>query len=245
MKLKSLLILIFLIPFHAKSDQIYELIKIPNLKLYKTDDKGIRFLIADENFSAGVGVNSVNCEKFDESKIKKKFLITKKNTDFYDENFLKKVNLKFIILCKNLTISNIPAIGFANPEMKTIILNINSNEKIFQRVIHHEIFHIIHKNFENYFNNNEWTKLNNSEFKYSQCSTCKKDVGLEILNVTNGFFTQYAKTNLAEDMAETFSFLVINNKHIQKKIDDDLIIKNKIIFIKENILKIDENFKFR
>ena len=129
--------------------------------------------------------------------------------------------------------------------MKTIILNINSNEKIFQRVIHHEIFHIIHKNFENYFNNNEWTKLNNSEFKYSQCSTCKKDVGLEILNETNGFFTQYAKTNLSEDMAETFSFLVINNKHIQKKIDDDLIIKNKTIFIKENILKIDENFKFR
>ena len=131
-------VLILLISFHAKSDQIYELIKIPNLKLYKTDDKGIRFLIADENFSAGVGVNSVNCEKFEESKIKSKFLITKKNIDLYDVNFLKKVNLKFIILCKNLTISNIPAIGFANPEMKTIILNINSNEKIFQRVIHHE-----------------------------------------------------------------------------------------------------------
>ncbi len=245
MKLNSLLILILLISFHAKSDQIYELIKIPNLKLYKTDDKGIRFLIADKNFSAGVGVNSVNCEKFEESKIKSKFLITKKNIDLYDANFLKKVNLKFIILCKNLTISNIPAIGFANPEMKTIILNINSNEKIFQRVIHHEIFHIIHKNFENYFNKNEWTKLNNSEFEYSQCSTCKKDVGLEILNVTNGFFTQYAKTNLSEDMAETFSFLVINNKNIQKKIDDDLIIKNKTIFIKENILKVDENFKFK
>ena len=73
MKLNSLLILIFLIPFHAKSDQIYELIKIPNLKLYKTDDKSIRFLIADKNFSAGVGVNSVNCEKFESDLLEEKF----------------------------------------------------------------------------------------------------------------------------------------------------------------------------
>ena len=147
-------------------------------------------------------------------------------------------------MCKNLTISDIPAIGFANPEMKTIILNINSNEEIFQRVIHHEIFHIIHKNFESHFNEVIWSKFNNSEFKYSQCSTCKKDIGLNILSKTNGFFTKYAKTNVSEDMAETFSFIVINNEHIQKKIDDDLIIKNKTIFIKENVLNIYENFKF-
>ena len=245
MKLKSLLILIFLIPFHAKSDQIYELIKIPNLKLYKTNDKGIKFLIADKNFSAGVGVNSVNCEKFEKNTIKSKFLLTKKTIDFYNKDFLKKINLKFVILCKNLTVSDIPAIGFANPEMKTIILNINSNEKIFQRVIHHEVFHIIHKNFENQFNKDIWSKFNNSEFKYSQCSTCKKDVGLNILNETNGFFTKYAKTNVSEDMAETFSFLVMNNEYIQKKIDDDLIIKNKTFFIKENVLKIYGNFKFK
>ena len=245
MKLKSLLIFIFLIPFHAKSDQIYELIKIPNLKLYKTDDKGIRFLIADKNFSAGVGVNSVNCEKFEENQIYSKFLLTKKNIDFYSKNFLKKINFKFIILCKNLTVSDIPAIGFANPEMETIILNVNSNEKIFQRVVHHEIFHIIHKNYQNYFSNDRWSKLNNPKFKYSQCSTCKKDIGLDILNVTNGFFTNYAKTNISEDMAETFSFLIFNNENIRKKIDADLILKKKTIFIKENVSKIYKEFKFK
>ena len=45
MKLNSLLILILLIPFHAKSDQIYELIKIPNLKIYQIDKKNnLRYL---------------------------------------------------------------------------------------------------------------------------------------------------------------------------------------------------------
>ena len=77
----------------------------------------------------------VNCQKLDEDELKKKFQLIKKNTSVYDIEFFKKVNLRFIVFCKNLTISEIPAIGFANPEMKTIILNVNSKEKIFQRVI--------------------------------------------------------------------------------------------------------------
>ena len=144
MKLNLLLILLFIIPLHAKSDQIYELIKIPDLKLYDSDKNGLKYLVPDNNFLAGLGVNSVNCEKLDEDESKKKLQLIKKNTTFYDQEFLKKINLKFIVFCKNLTVSEIPAIGFANPEMKTIILNVNSKEKIFQRVIHHEIFHIIH-----------------------------------------------------------------------------------------------------
>ena len=123
MKLNLLLILLFVIPFHAKSDQIYELIKIPNLEIYDKDSKGIKYLIAGKNFSAGVGINSVNCEQTKKKQLKRKFSLIKKNMDFYDKNFIKKINLKFVILCKNLTVSDIPAIGFANPEMKTVILN--------------------------------------------------------------------------------------------------------------------------
>ena len=48
-------------------------------------------------------------------------------------------------MCKNLKVGEINAIGFANPEMKTILLNINVNNKNFERVIHHEVFHIIEK----------------------------------------------------------------------------------------------------
>ena len=79
MKLNFLLILIFLIPFQAKSDQIFELIKIQNLKILYNDNKGIKYLIANKNFSAGVGINSVNCEKSKMDKLNDKFLLTKKN----------------------------------------------------------------------------------------------------------------------------------------------------------------------
>ena len=245
MKLNFLLILIFLIPFQAKSDQIFELIKIPNLKILYNDNKGIKYLIANKNFSAGVGINSVNCEKSKMDKLNDKFLLTKKNIDFYNEDFLKKINLKFIVLCKNLTVSDIPAIGFANPEMKTIILNINSKEKVFQRIIHHEIFHIIHENFYDYFNENKWSNLNNLKFKYATCSTCKEDISLEPLNSPNGFFTNYAKSTASEDMAETFSFLILNDEYLKKSVEEDSILKKKTIFIKQNVLRIYDKFEFK
>jgi len=244
MKLNLLLILLFVIPFHAKSDQIYELIKIPNLEIYDKDSKGIKYLIAGKNFSAGVGINSVNCEQTKKKQLKGKFSLIKKNMDFYDKNFIKKINLKFVILCKNLTVSDIPAIGFANPEMKTIILNINTKDKILQRVLHHEIFHIIHKNFDDHFSESKWMELNRPGFKYSTCSKCKEYISLFPLNLTDGFFTNYAKTSVSEDMAETFSFIVLNDEYSRKKIKEDSVLKNKTNLIKENILKINNGFKF-
>lgn len=244
MKLNLFIILILLVPLKVKSDQIYELVKIPNLEFYNNSKKGIRYLTAYKNFSAGIGINSVSCEIPEKNFLKDKFLLTEKNLEFYNEHFLKKINLRFIILCKNLSVSDIPAIGFANPEMKTIILNVNSQEKIFQRVIHHEIFHIIHKNFVEYFDQSKWEKLNDPEFKYSLCSTCKKNNSLSPLRLTDGFFTDYAKSTFSEDMAETFSFLVYDHEYSRIKTTEDSIIEKKTDFIKENILKIYKKFKF-
>ena len=45
-------------------------------------------------------------------------------------------------------------------------------------------------------------------------------------------------------MAETFSFLMIQNSDLKIKFQNDNILKKKINFIKTNILLIDKNFKF-
>ena len=47
---------------------------------------------------------------------------------------IKKIRLKYIVICENLKISEIPALGFANPEMKTLIFNLNTENKFFNRV---------------------------------------------------------------------------------------------------------------
>ena len=46
-------------------------------------------------------------------------------------------------MCKNLSISELYTAGIPDNIMKTLILDIKFNEDYFERVIHHEIFHII------------------------------------------------------------------------------------------------------
>ena len=48
----------------------------------------------------------------------------------------------------------------------------------------------------------------------------------------------------SEDMAEIFSFLMTNKNELPKIASKDIIIKKKISYLKNEIRKIDKNFKF-
>ena len=101
-----------------------------------------------------------------------KYKIIKKNLDKYSLEFLKKINLKYIVLCEDLSISKINTAGIPDHIMKTLILDIKFNQKYFERVIHHEVFHIINDTYKSLFNEKTWSKFNVKEFKYAECSTC-------------------------------------------------------------------------
>ena len=73
----------------------------------------------------------------------KKFNLIEKNLNRYNSIFLNKINLKYIVLCENLSVSEISAAGVPNYKKKTLIIDINFNDDYFERVIHHEIFHLI------------------------------------------------------------------------------------------------------
>ena len=46
-------------------------------------------------------------------------------------------------------------------------------------------------------------------------------------------------------MAEIFSFLMIPKELVEKKIENDLILKNKVKYLEKNLKLIDKNFKFK
>ena len=148
-------------------------------------------------------------------------------------------------MCENLSISGINTAGIPDNIMKTLILDIKFNEKYFRRTIHHEVFHIINDSFKELFNEDEWVKFNNKNFKYADCSTCTKKLGLNTYTNTNGFFTEYSQSTPSEDMAETFSHIMtLSPKKLKEVNDSDNILKNKVEFIKYRLLKIYKNFKF-
>ena len=236
-------ILIFISP--ANANTIFYLIKIPNLEIHHSKSmNGLKYLKATKPFNVGIRDNNVSCFNSSEENIKKKMHLIEKNLNRYSSVFLNKINLKYIVLCENLTVSQINTAGVPNPKTKTLIVDIKFNEEHFERVLHHEIFHMIDESHKEKFLYQEWENFNNLEFKYAECSTCSDRLGLSLLKQNKGFVTEYSMSTPSEDMAEVFSFLMINKKMIEDKASMDPILNNKILLIKNNILKIDENFNF-
>ena len=238
-----LLLIIFITPL--KANTIYNLIKIPNLEIYEIDTKNkLKYFYATSSFRLGVQKNIV-CLNPNKKDLETKYKTIYKTLSKYSYDYLKKINLKYIVLCENLSISGINTAGIPDNIMKTLILDIKFNEDYFERVIHHEVFHIINDQHKKLFNENEWIKFNNSEFKYAKCSTCTKKLGLETYKKTNGFFTEYSKSTASEDMAEVYSHIIfLTKKNINQIRKLDPILNNKISYIEDKIKKIDNSFIF-
>ena len=222
----------------SQADTIYNLIKIPNLEIYEINTSNkLRYLYAKQPFTIGVD-NNINCFNSEKKVLDKKYKIIQQNLNRYNQKFLKKINLKYIVLCEDLSISKINTAGIPDNVMKTLILDIKFNEKYFERVIHHEVFHIINDSYKEIFDEKVWSNFNNKNFKYAECSTCTDKLGLDTYSNTEGFFTEYSQSTASEDMAEVFSHLMIGSDLN----NNDPILNKKIQFIKTNLLKIDENF---
>ena len=240
MRIFKLVLISFFLITSANSNSIYNLIKIPNLEIYelKTPNK-LRYFYATKPFRLGVKKNVV-CNNSDQKTYDKKYQTISNNLNRYSKEFLKKINLKYIVMCENLSISGINTAGIPDHVMKTLIIDLKFNEKYFERVIHHELFHIINEGFKDLFDEDEWKKFNEPSFKYVDCSTCSKKLGLDTYKNTNGFFTEYSMTIPSEDMAEVFSHLITGNY----KNSNDKILNKKIKFIKDKLKEIDNNFVF-
>lgn len=231
--------------YTAKANTIFYLTKIPNLKVYdlKTSN-GIKYLSAEKPFKVGIVQNNVQCGVANDEEIEKKFSIIKKNFDKYEKNFLKKINLKYVVICKNLKVSNINTAGVPNHNVKTLIIDIGFDETYFERSIHHELFHMVDDSYNDLFLKKNWEKFNSLSFKYAKCSTCTNKLGLSLIKNTSGFLTEYSMSTASEDMAEIFSFLMTDKKKLLEISKKDSIINKKISFLKEELLKIDGKFRF-
>tara|TARA_B100000029_G_scaffold125993_1_gene119629 strand:+ start:179 stop:901 length:723 start_codon:yes stop_codon:yes gene_type:complete len=239
--MRILLILLLTLQINSlKADEIFNLVKIPNLEVYKLNNSnGLKYLNAKKNFTIGFE-NNITCNKPNKNNLEKKFSLISKNLEIYAYDFLEKINLRFIILCEDLYVSRINTGGIPDHKKRSLILDINFNEKYFERVIHHEVFHIIQNSYKNIFDEKIWSDFNDKKFKYAKCSTCSDRLGLDLYKETNGFLTEYSQSIASEDMAEVFSFLITDKINIENKTKKDSILFNKVEYIKKGIDKIEK-----
>ena len=245
MKLFKVILLTIFFITPLKANTIYNLIKIPNLEIYEINTENrLKYFYAESSFRLGVQKNII-CENSNKIDLDNKYDLIYKNLNKYSYDFLKKISLKYIVLCENLSISGINTAGIPDNIMKTLILDIKFDQKYFERVIHHEVFHIINDQHKELFDEKEWKKFNDSKFRYEKCSTCTKNLGLNKYEKTEGFFTEYSKSTASEDMAEVYSHMIyLNIEKINQIRKLDKILDKKISYIESKIKKIDNSFIF-
>ena len=184
-------------------------------------------------------IDNIKCNKlnFDINKFNLLIHALKK----YDLSFLNKNNANYFVLCENLKINNYLAAGFANSNVSTIIIDLSMDKNFIERVIHHEIFHIIFSNHDTKLLNQNWLKQNADDFIYKKCLTCNLSYGTEISYEYQGFLTDYSKYSLSEDQAEVFSVWMTDISTLNLISKNDGILKNKIKILKNFLNKINFN----
>ena len=99
---------------------------------------------------------------------------------------------------------------------------------------------MIHNSNLSKFDENKWISFNDLNFNYGKCSTCSDNLNLDLFEKTNGFLTEYSKSLPSEDMAEIFSFLMINESMVKNKIkNDEILTNNEYILVDRGDLSTD------
>ena len=90
--IRAILLLVFFIT-PLKANTIYNLIKIPNLEIYKINTQNkLKYFYAERPFRLGTQKNIV-CANPDKKDLEIKYKIIYKNLSRYSYNYLKKINL--------------------------------------------------------------------------------------------------------------------------------------------------------
>ena len=134
--MRLLLILLLTLQINSlKADEIFNLLKIPNLEVYKLNSSnGLKYLNAKKNFKIGFE-NNIRCNKANKKNLDKKYFIISKNLSIYEKDFLNKINLRFVVLCENLYISEINTAGIPDHKKRTLILLVGVNKHKYVEVI--------------------------------------------------------------------------------------------------------------
>lgn len=156
--------------------------------------------------------------------------------------FIKKVGVKRIHFCHNLNVaySRGYLAGLMQTTSDTIYYSLDKehqretpslNSQYLITLFHHELFHAIdHRLNKSHNNDPNWLALNDKEFKYRP--TTYNIYTLKVSNFRPGFITQYAQNNMAEDKAETFSYMMTNLHEMECRAQDDPILQKKMEYIK-------------
>jgi hypothetical protein len=148
----------------------------------------------------------------------------------YPPDFVESARIESIFLCKNLYRNSIPVAGLADIENQVMyldLIDLLARPDAFPALFHHELFHMADPGHMS-----EWTALNKPGFRYIGVLQTGPYDGIENVSM-EGFLNQYAKSNVWEDRAEIFMFMMAKPGRLSQRASNDPIIARKVAFMKQ------------
>lgn len=152
----------------------------------------------------------------------------------YPGELLQRLALFEVIICENLRVNSEARLIVVNLESGTMYVDcrlILSTKELAIRLLHHEVFHLIdYRDDGTLYSDDKWLRINSKEFSYLGTEAAAAErfgKTTEPLEGVLGIISGYAAVALEEDKAELFSFMIVDLKGVERRCQQDQVLKAK------------------
>jgi hypothetical protein len=146
----------------------------------------------------------------------------------YPSEFFERAKIENLVLCEQLVRSDHAASGVADELAIFLDLSCATGPHLddLRQVIHHEVFHTLDRERGTLLFDEAWSALNAPEFEYAK-QTDEPGPGTHHDDVA-GFVSRYARTDVGEDKAETFGYMMIRSAGLRHRAENDAVLERKL-----------------
>ncbi|ATL48120.1 hypothetical protein COR50_13640 [Chitinophaga caeni] len=159
----------------------------------------------------------------------------------YPPAFIRSIDIKNVYFVRNLQVYG--QTRYAMPDGASNDLYYNTDyvgirkESYLRHSLHHELYHLIEKQFfgDFYYVDATWASFNPPLFSYSTggADAYAKQQFSKQVHPYKGFVSGYATSGLEEDKAEVFAYMMTGNQFLQllRWSQDDIILAQKMAYM--------------
>jgi hypothetical protein len=194
----------------------------------RTQRGGVELLHASETFSFDLAGGRLAGEPPSAAAAARAAGIVADELARYPVGFLPAHRLLRVVLCQRLTEAGMRIPSLPNVE-QSLVLDVDAPPAFLRRLIHHEVFHFVDYTSDDQVKADPaWDALNERDFVYGFGGRFVRHGSASRFGSGGpGFVTEYAKSAIEEDKAETYAFLLTAPGSVQAAGGDDPTLRKK------------------
>ena len=161
----------------------------------------------------------------------------------YPTELMVQVQLNHVVLCTHLSLDAKQTVGLVDFGRGDLYLDVNYlgvNPAYARKTIHHEFFHLLdNQSRGNKGEDADWAALNPPEFRYGEggrAALSNPNITTEFSDLTPGFLSRYSTSDVEEDKAEVFAFLIVRPNSVAERVRSDPVVRAKVARIKAQLI---------